>query len=234
MGCSASYDIAAAIRSNIQRNNSTRVIFASAPSQLETLTYLAQQPDIDWQLVSAFNMDEYIGLPATAPQRFGNWLNDHFFKRVNIGSVQLIHPEPDAEQAAQNYANLLSQKPIDIVCLGIGVNGHLAFNDPPVADFIDPLDVKLVKLDAVCRQQQVDDQCFDRLTAVPTSAITLTLPRLMRAEKLFCMVPGAAKKAAVTATLTGSQNTTCPASIMQTHPNVTLYLDQESAPDERT
>jgi glucosamine-6-phosphate deaminase len=126
---------------------------------------------------------------------------------------------------------LLAAAPIDIVCLGIGVNGHIAFNDPPVADFNDPLDVKTVELDAICRQQQVDDGSFARLAAVPTHAITLTIPRLLRADRLFCVVPGAQKRQAVHDTLHGPISLGCPASILRTHPACVLYLDPESDPD---
>jgi glucosamine-6-phosphate deaminase len=147
--------------------------------------------------------------------------------------VHRIVPEPDPEAAARAYAVALDAAPIDIVCLGIGVNGHLAFNDPPIADFADPLDVKVVELDATCRQQQVDDDCFARLEDVPRTAITLTVPRLLRAGRLFCMVPGASKREAVRATLHGPISTRCPASILRTT-ECNLYLDAESDPDADT
>ena len=128
-------------------------------------------------------------------------------------------------------AALLGAAPIDIVCLGIGVNGHIAFNDPPVADFADPHDVKIVELDDICRQQQVDDDCFPNVAAVPERAVTLTVPRLLRADRLFCVVPGGLKRAAVEKTLRGPVTTDCPASILRQHADCTLYLDAESDPD---
>lgn len=140
-------------------------------------------------------------------------------------------PEPDPTAAAEAYAERLAEAPIDIVCLGIGVNGHIAFNDPPVADFHDPLDVKIVVLDETCRQQQVDDQCFARYDDVPERALTLTIPRLLRADRLFCAVPGTAKREAVNGTLYGPVATSCPASILRQQAHCTLYLDTESDPD---
>jgi glucosamine-6-phosphate deaminase len=138
---------------------------------------------------------------------------------------------PTPADAACAYAELLAARPIDIVCLGIGVNGHLAFNDPPVADFNDSAAVKIVDLDDVCRQQQVDDGCFAALADVPSQALTVTIPRLMAAERLHCVVPGQAKRPAVARALYGAIDTACPASILRTHANCTLYLDIDSAPD---
>jgi glucosamine-6-phosphate deaminase len=208
-----------------------RMILAAAPSQADTLDELVGQDGIDWGRVTAFHMDEYIGLPTGSPQRFVSWLDRHVFSRLPFGAVHRIVPEPDAGPAASAYAGLLAAAPIDIVCLGIGVNGHLAFNDPPVADFRDPADVKIVTLDPECRQQQVDDDCFANLDAVPLQAITLTIPRLMRGDRLFCVVPGKAKRDAVRRALSGPISTTCPASILRTHAACTLYLDPQSDPD---
>jgi glucosamine-6-phosphate deaminase len=177
-------------------------------------------------------MDEYIGLPTDAPERFGTWLTRHLFSRVAFGTVHLIGREPDPDREAARYAILLNEAPIDIICLGIGVNGHLAFNDPPVADLRDPKEVKIVELDAVCRRQQVDDGCFPTLSDVPTHAITLTIPRLLDAGQLFCVVPGAAKRAAVARSLYGPIGTECPASALRTHPRCALYLDQDSTPPQ--
>jgi len=208
-----------------------RMIFAAAPSQVDTLAALRSAPGIDWSRVTAFHMDEYIGLAPDAPQRFARWLDDHIFLHLPFRAVHRIVPEPDAERAASEYADLLRAGPIDIVCLGIGVNGHIAFNDPPVADFDDPLDVKIVKLDRACRQQQVDDDCFETVADVPEQAITFTVPQLMRGQKLFCVVPGSSKRNAVRDALHGPIATSCPASILRTHPDCALYIDPESDPD---
>jgi glucosamine-6-phosphate deaminase len=208
-----------------------RMIFAAAPSQAEMIEALIAEPDVDWRRITAFHMDEYIGLPAGAPQRFAVWLRERIFDRVPFAAVHPILPEGDPHAVAACYAALLDAAPIDIVCLGIGVNGHIAFNDPPVADFADPQDVKIVELDEVCRQQQVDDDCFPDLAAVPEQAVTLTIPRLLRAERLFCVVPGAHKRVAVGNALHGPITTDCPASVLRRHPDCTLYLDAESDPD---
>jgi glucosamine-6-phosphate deaminase len=209
-----------------------RMIFGAAPSQNEMLAALVAEPGIDWGRVTAFHMDEYLGLPPAAPQRFGLWLKRALFDRVPFGAVHPIAPEPDPEAGIAAYAGLLAAAPIDAVCLGIGVNGHLAFNDPPVADFADPLDVKIVELDAVCRRQQVDDGAFAREADVPRRAITLTIPRLLRADRLFCVVPGPAKRAAVRRALRDPIGEACPATALRGHPDCTLYLDKDSAPDE--
>ncbi|KKB10273.1 glucosamine-6-phosphate deaminase [Devosia chinhatensis] len=231
MGAAAANDTADALRTALSSQDQVRMVFAAAPSQSDVLAALCVAPGLDWSRVVAFHMDEYIGLNAKAPERFAHWLDEHLFLRLPFKEVHRIVPEPDAIAAASRYAALLSEAPIDIVCLGIGVNGHIAFNDPPVADFSDPLDVKVVTLDDACRQQQVDDDCFARFEDVPEQAITLTVPRLLRANKLFCVVPGRLKRDAVRATLHGPISTRCPASILREHADCTLYLDQESNPD---
>lgn len=231
MGRAAAADIASALARLLATQATVRMVFAAAPSQSDALAALAKMPGLDWSRVTAFHMDEYIGLAPAAPQRFARWLDAHLFERIPFGAVHRIQPEPDAPTEAARYAGLLAAAPIDIVCLGIGVNGHIAFNDPPVADFDDPADVKVVDLDETCRQQQVDDDCFATIADVPRRALTLTVPRLMRAGELFCVVPGALKRAAVAATLNGPITTACPASILRRHAAVTLYLDPEADPD---
>ncbi len=205
------------------------MVFAAAPSQGEVLDMLVANEDIDWTLVDAFHMDEYLGLSADAPERFGTWLSTHLFNRAAFGSVHVINADVDTEGAIARYAAALAEAPIDIVCMGIGVNGHIAFNDPPVADFNDPDDVKVVELDATCRQQQVDDDCFATIDDVPARAVTLTVPRLMRADRLFCIVPGRMKADAVAATFTQEPTTQWPSTILTTHPDCTFYFDAEAA-----
>jgi glucosamine-6-phosphate deaminase len=230
LGEAAASDIAAALVRRLESRPEVRMIFASAPSQEATLRSLARRPGIDWRRVTAFHMDEYLGLDPEAPQRFGTWLREVLFDRVPMGRVHLIEPGGDPLVTAEVYAGLLAAAPIDLVCMGIGVNGHLAFNDPP-ADLADPSLVKLVELDEVSRRQQVDDGCFADLDEVPHRAITLTVPALLSAEEVFCMVPGARKRAAVTAALHGPVDGRMPASALRTHPHCTIYLDEESAPD---
>jgi glucosamine-6-phosphate deaminase len=230
MGRAAAHDVALELRARLRLQARVRMIFAAAPSQSEMLDALVLQPGIAWNRVTAFHMDEYIGLPPQAPQRFANWLRAALFDRLPFAAVHVIDPAADPSTAVSAYAALLVAAPIDIVCLGIGVNGHLAFNDPPVADFDDPVPVKIVELDEICRRQQVDDGCFARMEDVPTHAITLTIPRLLNADRLFCVVPGASKREAVRRALGDEIGPACPATALRSHPRCTLYLDAESAP----
>ena len=232
MGAAAGADVVAALRERLARQERVRMIFAAAPSQNETLAALGAAEGIDWSRVTALHMDEYLGLPAGAPERFGSYLREHLFDRVRPGEVAFIAPQEiadDDDAAAEaecaRYAALVRAAPVDIVCLGIGENGHIAFNDPPVADFTDPAIIKPVELDAACRQQQVNDGCFPNLAAVPRRALTLTIPALCSGAQLFCSVPGPTKRAAVRATLTGPIATTCPASILRRHLACILYTD---------
>jgi glucosamine-6-phosphate deaminase len=231
LGRTAARDIAAAIRTGLQNQTGLRILFASAPSQEATLRALVEEPEIDWTRVTAFHLDEYLGLPPDSPQRFGNWLNSVLFDQVPLGAVHLMDPGQDVQEGMAQYRALLTSAPIDIVCLGIGVNGHLAFNDPP-AEF-DTSDVlRVVELDDVSRQQQVDDCCFSRLADVPREALTVTVPTLLSARRIFCMVPGRAKRDAVRRALRGPVTPEMPASALRKHPDCTIYLDSESAPDE--
>jgi glucosamine-6-phosphate deaminase len=177
-------------------------------------------------------MDEYLGLAPHAPQRFGNWLRGALLDRVPVGTAHLIDPGDDPQVTADRYSALLTAAQVDIVCLGIGVNGHLAFNDPP-ADCADPALVKVVTLDQVSRLQQVGDGCFATLAEVPAQAVTLTIPALLAAAEVFCMVPGAHKKRAVIDALYGPIDGSVPASAVRTHRQCTVYVDKESAPDAR-
>jgi glucosamine-6-phosphate deaminase len=230
MGQRAAEDIASELRRRLESQQGVRMIFAAAPSQSEMLSAFVLMPGIDWTRVTAFHMDEYLGLAPDAPQRFGLWLRRAIFDRLPFAAVHLLEPGADPEAAAVEYAGKLSASPIDIVCCGIGSNGHLAFNDPP-ADLNDPKDVKVVELDAACRQQQVDDRCFDRFDDVPTHALTLTVPRLLAADRIFCCVPGAIKKTAVRRTLQDPISGLVPATALRTHSSWSLYLDEYSAAD---
>ncbi|WP_307730352.1 6-phosphogluconolactonase [Alsobacter ponti] len=232
MGRAAAAEIGDELRRRLAGQDRVRMIFAAAPSQSEMLAALTREPGIDWRRVVAFHMDEYIGLKPGAPERFAVWLRRHLFDLVPFGEVHAIDPEAFAspQACADAYAAALAEAPIDIVCLGIGVNGHIAFNDPPVADLRDPADVKIVELDAICRQQQVDDQCFPSLAEVPTHALTLTVPRLLASDVMVCVVPGPAKRDAVRRTLADPIGEACPSTALRTHARCTLYLDAESAP----
>ncbi|KAE8764824.1 glucosamine-6-phosphate deaminase [Georgenia thermotolerans] len=234
MGAAAAADVAAELRARLARQPEVRMVFAAAPSQQEMLDRLVAAEGIDWRRVTAFHMDEYLGLAPEAPERFARWLDVALFGRVPFGAVHRLDPGGDPEGEAARYSALLAEAPLDVVCLGIGQNGHLAFNDPPVADLEDPLAVKVVDLDESCRRQQVDDGCFPSLDRVPRRAITLTIPRLLDAARLFCVVPGSAKRVAVRAALTEPVGPAHPATALRTHPDVTLYLDADSAPERLT
>jgi glucosamine-6-phosphate deaminase len=228
LGKLAARDIAAAMRSRLRDKHSLRMILAAAPSQSEMLAALACEPGIDWHRVTAFHMDEYIDLPEAAPQRFGTWLQRTFFAHVPAAKFHLIKPDKDPELVCQAYASILDEAPIDLVLLGIGTNGHLAFNDPP-ADLNDPLAVKVVELDQMCREQQVLDGCFLTLDGVPKKAITLTVPTLLAGHELFCCVPGRHKSAAVKAMMESPISGACPATALRRHSLCTVYLDPESS-----
>jgi glucosamine-6-phosphate deaminase len=228
MGNHAAKDIGREIRNCLQRKPGVRIVFAAAPSQNEMLAALCKENDIDWSRVTAFHMDEYIGLTTLTPRRFGAWLRHAIFDQLSFGEVHLIDPGDDPARAAADYARKLKEAPIDIVCCGIGANGHLAFNDPP-ADFDDPLTVKVVDLDAACRQQQVDDNCFATLSEVPRRALTMTVPALLAGRAVFCTVPGAHKRHIVRRALQGPLDPMCPASALQGHQHCAVYLDRDSA-----
>ena len=178
-------------------------------------------------------MDEYLGLDADHPASFRRYLQEHLFRLVGLTDDRLrLIPGEQAERPLRtclDYEDVLRAEPTDIVCAGIGENGHLAFNDPPVADFLDPVLVKVVRLDAACREQQLNDGCFDRIEDVPTHAYTLTIPALLTPPVVSVVVPGPRKAEAVLATLRGPIGESCPATALRRHPGATLYLDRDSA-----
>ena len=229
MGEAAAADVAACIRELLAVKQEIYMIFAAAPSQNEFLAALAATPGIEWNRIHALHMDEYVGLPADAPQGFGNFLRAAIFGQVPFASVDYIGTESDPDETCRRYAALLQGIQVDIVCMGIGENGHIAFNDPPVADFNDPLTVKKVALDETCRLQQVHDGCFARIEEVPRYAVTLTVPTMFRARYIFCIVPAPTKANAVRAAVCGPISEQCPASILRTHEHAILYTDSDSA-----
>ena len=228
LGLQAAAMAAVTLRYLLAHKKAINIIFAAAPSQQEFLDALKLEPGIDWGRVNAFHMDEYIGLPADAPQGFGNFLKSRIFGEIDFQSVHYIDGL-SGEAGSIKYAHLLQTNLPDVVFMGIGENGHLAFNDPPVADFQDKKTVKVVELDAMCRQQQVNDGCFSRLEEVPAHAITLTIPTLLQAPYIYCMVPGSTKKQAVYNTLEQAVQTNFPSTILRTHPGAILFLDEQSS-----
>ena len=230
MGAAAAADIKKRIISFAEEKGEVNMIFAAAPSQNEVLASLAADGEIPWGKVNAFHMDEYIGLSSDAPQGFGNFLRDRLFGKVNFKSVSYIDSAAtDADAECERYSKLLASNPVDIVVMGIGENGHIAFNDPPVADFNDKKTAKAVPLDDICRNQQVHDGCFEKLEDVPKTAITLTVPALFAGKYLFCVVPAETKARAVRETVSGEISEKCPATILRRHKNAVLYLDKDSS-----
>ena len=231
MGRLAAEDIRAKIKELLCEKDEINMIFAAAPSQNEVLEQLIAFDDIDWSRINAFHMDEYIGLAEEdADKSFGRFLCDHIFDRVPFKSVSLVNGcavDTDAECA--RYTELLKANPTDIVVMGIGENGHIAFNDPWVADFNDPKTVKAVELDEMCRMQQVNDGCFPSIDRVPRFALTLTCPTLFAGKHLFCIVPAKTKAEAVRRTLNDEINEECPATVLRRHESAVLYLDPDSS-----
>lgn len=230
MGIAAAKDIKAKIKELLSVKAEINMIFAAAPSQDDVLKALTEDKEIEWNRINAYHMDEYIGLNKDAPQGFGNFLKAHIFGLVPFKSVNYIDVSAtDPEKEAERYGKLLAANPTDIVIMGIGENGHIAFNDPAVADFNDKKAVKPVALDEICRMQQVNDGCFDSIDKVPTRAMTLTVPTLIKAPWLFCIVPAATKAKAVYETINGNVGEHCPASVLRRCKNAKLYLDEKSS-----
>lgn len=223
-GTAAGQRAASILADTIAARGRARVIFASAPSQEDMITALARA-ELDWSAVHALHMDEYIGLPADHPQSFGQWLADRL--PADIGDFDRIRPAADPEVERQRYAELINE-PVDLVCMGIGVNGHIAFNEPG-SDFDDSHRVRQIHLDQASRQQQVDDDCFATLEEVPTSALTITIPPLVQAAAIVCTVIGDRKAAAVGAAFDGPVTPDCPASILQRCSQAEIYLDTPAA-----
>ena len=230
MGEISGHDVAAMLKTLLAIKDEINVMFAAAPSQNDVLATLVSDKEIAWNRVNAFHMDEYIGLSRTAPQGFGNFLRERVFSKADFKTVNYINPEAaDPQAEADRYEALLKEFPMDVCILGIGENGHVAFNDPGEADFNDPRLVKVVKLDERCRQQQVNDGCFATINDVPKTAMTVTVPGLLRAKAMFCIVPTTNKAEAVKNTVKGEINDMCPASILRTKAGAKLYLDPDAA-----
>ncbi len=228
MGNAAGRAAAKAINETLDKKGYANVIFAAAPSQNETLAALLAE-NVDFSRVHAYHMDEYAGLSIEDGQSFARYLNDHIFSLAPFASVNYIPATLPADEACEAYADLLRKNPPDVVCMGIGENGHIAFNDPPVANFHDTKLVKKVALDDTCRMQQVHDGCFPTFDDVPKYALTLTVPALMSAKHLICTVPAPTKAKAVKAMLEGEYGEVCPATALRKHENAEMFLDKDSA-----
>jgi glucosamine-6-phosphate deaminase len=230
MGSFAARRVAGKIRDTVAVKGKARVIFASAPSQREFLQALAMEEGIDWSRVVAFNQDEYAGVSLEAPYSFGKFLKEELYEKVNPGKVHYLNgAAEDLDQECRRYAALLSEDDIDIICLGIGENGHIAFNEPGEADFNDPKALKIITLDDKCRVQQFHDFVFKTMADVPEYGITITITVIMKGAHLYCIVPSARKAEVVREALLGPIIDRCPASVLRIHDSAVLFLDRDSA-----
>ncbi|HEV2578963.1 MAG TPA: 6-phosphogluconolactonase [Acidobacteriaceae bacterium] len=206
------------------------VIFATGSSQIETLEALTAIPGLPWNKVIGFHLDEYIGMPADHPASFRGYLQRHLLRKVTLKEFNEIDgTAPNIDEICRQYALNLQKTAPQLCLLGVGENGHLAFNDPDEANFNDPQDVRIVRLDPVCRQQQASEGWFDSLEEVPEVAVTVTIPALFRVPKLVLTVVGSRKATAVERLIEGPISTNCPATILRRHSDATLYLDQDAA-----
>lgn len=229
LGQAAATMAAQQIKELLQQQPVVNIIFAAAGSQLEFLAALIRE-DLEWNRVQAFHMDEYMGLPDGHPQLFSNFLREKIFGKVSFKNIFYINGQAtDIHTECSRYAALLKTNPVDITFMGIGENAHLAFNDPHVALFNDSKLVKIVDLDEACKQQQVNEGCFSQPAEVPPYAYTLTIPALLNAKYIYCMVPGATKAQAVYHTLKNDISEKYPSTILREHENTTMFLDKESA-----
>jgi glucosamine-6-phosphate deaminase len=228
LGRAASEQAADALRDAILDRRRARIVVATGASQLEFLDALTKREDIDWQRVEMFHLDEYIGLPITHPASFRNYLLKNFIRKTGLTKYHLLDGDGDAREAAQRTGESLNAAPIDIAFVGIGENGHLAFNDPP-ADFESDEPYLIVSLDDACRQQQVGEGWFADISEVPRQAISMSVRQIMKAREILVVVPDARKAEAVRLCCEGEIGPMAPASILRTHAGATVYLDEESA-----
>ena len=219
---------AESLRSCIRAKSHARIIAATGASQIDFLDAITSAPGIDWSRVEMFHLDEYVGVPMTHPASFLRYLLDRLIDKVGVGRYHLLEGDNNPEQVAQQVGNALAERPVDLAFVGIGENGHLAFNDPP-ADFATERPYLIVTLDDACRRQQAGEGWFASMDDVPRQAISMSVRQILRSEEIIAVVPDARKATAVKACVEGSISPMAPASILQTHPNTTLYLDQDSA-----
>ena len=228
LGQTAAEHAANSLRKVIRGQGVARLVAATGASQFEFLDALTTAPDIDWRRVELFHLDEYVGLPISHPASFRKYITERLINKTDIAHYHLLDGEKDPREAAKEASAALSAGPVDIVFAGIGENGHLAFNDPP-ADFETSKPYLLVHLDDDCRQQQVNEGWFSQISEVPQEAISMSVRQMMRAAEIVCVVPDGRKAQAVRTCIEGPVSPSAPASILQTHPNVTIFLDRDSA-----
>lgn len=230
MGIAAAKEAANYLRELGKKKDEINILFAAAPSQDDIYGALIKEKEIPWDKINAMQLDDYIGINSNAPQRFANYLKSHIFDHVPIKQVLMINSENSCiEDELERYNEILKNHPVDISFIGIGENGHIAFNDPSVADFDDEKSIKIVELEEASQIQQVNDGCFERVEDVPKKALTVTIPAILKAERVFCVVPCSTKADSVRDTLNEEITTKHPATILRKHVNATLYLDTNSA-----
>ena len=221
--------VAKNLQSVIQAKGTANLILATGASQFSFLDALKKQ-SVDWNKITVFHLDEYIGISDQHPASFRKYLKERILDVVKPSKIYFLNGDaPDPDEEAKRYGELLLAHPTDVACIGIGENGHIAFNDPAVADFNDPLRVKVVYLDHACRMQQLGEGWFPTFEDVPKQALSLTIPSILRSKVISCVVPDERKSQAVYDTLFGKISTSCPASILRTHPDAVLFLDSGSA-----
>jgi glucosamine-6-phosphate deaminase len=226
----AAQTAAAILRGTIASRGRARMVLSTGNSQLDFIDVLVRVHDLDWSAVEALHLDEYVGMSAAHPASFRLWLKTRLADRVPLRAMHYLNGgAPDLEAECRRYGALLAEAPIDVGFIGIGENGHIGFNDPPVADFTDPVPIKAVRLDDACRRQQVGEGHFPDISTVPEGALSLTCSAILGMTNLICCVPELRKAKAVQDTIEGPVSTACPASILRTHPRAQLFLDLESA-----
>lgn len=229
MGKAAAVSVAAKLSEAINDKGFANLILATGASQFSFLEHL-QKENIEWRKITVFHLDEYKGMSITHPASFRKYLKERILDKVQPKVVHYLEGDADdIETVLSTYEELLKSNPVDVACIGIGENGHIAFNDPPVADFNDPKLVKVVELDEDCRKQQLGEGWFPTFDDVPTHALSLTIPAIMNCKHISCVVPDERKAGAVYKTLNAEISTACPATILRTHPSTILYLDKAAA-----
>jgi len=229
MAEAAAQQAAATIKKAIAERDRCRIVLATGTSQFQFLDALTATEGIDWKKVNAFHLDEYVGIPVTHPASFRKILLERVIQKTGIASYYFLEGDAsDLSSAIENVARQLTSAPIDIAFVGIGENGHIAFNDPP-ADFESEDPYLVVELDEACRRQQVGEGWFNGLSQVPTRAISMSPRQIMKAREIVAVVPDQRKAKAVQSCLEGKVRPDAPASILRQHPNATLFLDDESS-----
>jgi glucosamine-6-phosphate deaminase len=228
MGQQAAQDGAATIRAALASRGAANIIVATGASQFEVLAALVKEPDIDWSCVTGFHLDEYLGLSMTHPASFRKYLKERFVDQVPMGMFHYVDGEGDARAECDRLGNIIRSAPIDLALVGIGENGHLAFNDPP-ADFQTEEPYLVVDLDDACRRQQLGEGWFPSFEDVPRQAISMSIRQIMKSGSIVCSVPDERKAEAVRNSVEGPVTPLVPASILQQHPSATLYLDRAAS-----